>query len=848
MEWRGAASSILPICPQIEIRGARTHNLRNLDVDIPRGKLVVVTGVSGSGKSSLAIDTLFAEGQRQFLESLSSYARQFVDQLERSDVDCIRGLQPSICIDQQQGSLSPRSTVGTVTEVYDYLRLLMARVATPACYQCGAAIERQSPTDIHNAIMTLGQELRLTLLAPMVIGRKGAHAEVFDRMSQAGIVRAWIDGETYEMDSLPKLSVRKEHTISAVVDRFILRPDNFNRLGESIQAALKLSSGLIEIRAMNREGGDEIERFYSTRYACIRCGINLREIEPRTFSFNSPYGACPTCEGFGAIGEDQVLCRDCKGGRLRRESLAIKLENHSIADIGHMSLDACRQFLHSLKMDGNRQVIAAPIVREIDSRLEYLCDVGLGYLTLFRNAETLSGGELQRVKLASCIGSGLTGVCYVLDEPSVGLHPKDTEKLIDSLLHLTQQGNTIVVVEHDAEIMKAADWIIDCGPGAGRLGGTIVANGDARSFFDKRALQYYPKSETAKYLHLVGGLQTRSRLPVEDGTQRLQLLEINRHNLTRLSVDIPLHRLVAVTGVSGSGKSTLVQETLAPAVDACIKRLPKSIPSHLLGIRGHESIDKMIVIDQSPIGRSPRSNPATYCGFWDDVRKIFASTRDAKQRGLNASFFSFNSGAGRCEACGGQGTRKIEMNFLSDVYIRCAECRGTRFQRSLLSVHFKDKSIAQVLEMSIDEAADFFSEIPNLSRPLACLQKVGLGYMPLGQSANTLSGGEAQRIKLASELSKKGTGNTLYLLDEPTTGLHGVDVQKLIEVFSELVHKGNSVLVVEHQLDVIWASDWVIDMGPGAGEQGGQIVAQGIPPTIAKLATPTGVALAKAFH
>ena len=828
----------------IQIRGARTHNLQNVDLDVPRGQFVVITGVSGSGKSSLAIDTIFAEGQRQYLESLSSYARQFVHQIDRPDVDSIQGLQPSLCIDQQQGSLSPRSTVGTVTEIYDYLRLLMARVAIPACYQCGAPIDRQSVNEIVDSVYLQKTESRLTVLAPMVIGRKGAHSEIFDRIAKAGLVRAKVDGVVYEMEEIPTLAIRKEHSISAVVDRIILKEENLDRIKESIETAVRLSNGLVEVCTVEK-AADSVEssKVFSTRYSCMQCGINLIEIEPRTFSFNSQYGACPTCEGFGTLAEGTKVCTECNGARLRKETLAIKLNGLNIADVASLTLVEALDWFSKLRLNANRQIIGEPILKEIKSRIQFLCSVGLEYLTLGRSAETLSGGELQRVRLATSIGTGLTGVCYVLDEPSVGLHPRDTQALIESLRQLQRKGNSILVVEHDHEIMRACDWIIDCGPGAGREGGRIVAEGPSASFFNRQSINKYPESVTAKTLCDAIQKPTSRNRPVGKSEDYLELINITHHNVQSVSLSIPLRRLVGVSGVSGSGKSTLIQDTLVPAVAASLSGDKKSMPPHFKRINGFEKIDKLIAIDQSPIGRSPRSTPATYCGFWDQIRKLYASTRDSKQRGFTAAHFSFNAGAGRCETCSGQGRQKLEMNFLADVYVLCPQCRGTRFQRSTLAVRFKGKSIAQILEMSIAEAADFFSEIPKLKQPLDGLVSVGLGYMPIGQPATTISGGEAQRIKLASELARTNTGNTLYVLDEPTTGLHSSDVFRLIDVLQGFVERGNSVLVIEHHMDVIRCCDWIIDVGPGAGIDGGCIVSEGPPEALAKQDTPTGIAL-----
>jgi excinuclease ABC subunit A len=812
----------------IQVRGARTHNLKNIDIDIPRGKLIVVTGVSGSGKSSFAIDTLFAEAQRQYLESLSSFARQFVDKMERPNVDAIFGLQPSLCIDQQQGTLSPRSTVGTVTEIYDYLRLLMARCATPACHKCGKSIDRQSVDSILDQIRRLPDETRIGVLAPMVIGRKGAHADVFERISKAGLLKARVDGEMVDIDAPPALALRKEHTISAVVDRLVMRSENYARVEQSVQSALRLSNGLVEIVTIPRDQESAQEFLFSTRYACVECGVNIAEIEPRTFSFNSPYGACPLCEGFGVSSkESRTPCPSCHGARLKKESLAIRFESKNVNDMVGMPIDQFGEWLTSLQLTGNNATIAEPLVREICSRIHFLKDVGLGYLSLGRNAESLSGGELQRVKLAATLGSGLTGVCYVLDEPSVGLHPSDTEMLIESLIKLRDKGNTVVVVEHDHEIMKAADWIIDFGPIAGSKGGRLLVQASPSELMKSQSVVKYPESVTVRYLS--GSMSppaSRNRETSLD-SPAIEVRDISLHNLESVSCRLPVRRLVGVLGVSGSGKSTLIQDSIVPAIHAKLSKAGVEHPKHVGEIHGLDHIDRLIVIDQSPIGRSPRSTPATYCGFWDDIRKVFAATRDAKQRGFGSSFFSFNSGNGRCDSCAGQGRVKLEMNFLADVYVMCSQCRGNRFQRSVLAVRFKGKSIADILNMSIGEAAEFFSEIPKLSRPLMGLVDVGLGYMPIGQPATTISGGEAQRIKLASELSKTNTGQTAYFLDEPTSGLHTQDVHRLIDVLQNLVDQGNSVFVIEHHWDVIKACDWLIEMGPGAAASGGQIVYMG---------------------
>jgi excinuclease ABC subunit A len=824
----------------IEIRGACTHNLKSVNLDIPRGKLTVVTGVSGSGKSSLAFDTLFAEGQRQYMESLSSYARQFLDQMERPAVESIRGLQPTLCIDQQQGSFSPRSTVGTVTEIYDYLRLLMARVAIPACHQCGQPIDRQPPSQIIDAVCKLPIGTKLTILAPMVIGRKGAHSEVLERISKAGLLRARVDGELYEIESIPTLAVRKEHSISAVIDRIIIRDDSHERIEQAVQVALRLSNGLLESSANLPNSDESVEQLYSTRFACVPCGISLSEIEPRTFSFNSPYGACPTCEGYGAVGEDrQTVCPVCNGQRLRKESLAIRLNGLSISAITALPLDEAVKWLSELQFSERQSKISTPILNEISERLEFLKYVGLSYLTLDRPAESLSGGELQRVRLATSIGTGLSGVCYVLDEPSAGLHPSDTHRLIESLRSLQRRGNTLVVVEHDEEIMMAADMLVDVGPGAGQYGGTIIATGTPQSF------AHCPQSLTAQYLHGKIELPTSRLRPVPSKHPELTLTNVTKNNLRSVDVQIPLGRLVGITGVSGSGKSTLIHDSLSIAVQRTIRG--EAIPSHIGSIDGFDQIDKLIEIDQSPIGRSPRSIPATFCDFWDEIRKVFAKSRDAKQRGFSANRFSFNSGPGRCEACGGQGRQKLEMSFLANVYVACLQCRGSRFNRATLAVKFKGKSISDCLDMSIEQAAEFFEAFPKISAPLQCLTQVGLGYLSLGQPSTTLSGGEAQRIKLASELAKTSTGKTLYLLDEPTTGLHVDDIVKLVSVLQNLVDKGNTVLVVEHQMDLVRCCDWIIDMGPGGGNDGGKILCFGPPSEIAKnKKSLTGIALAKA--
>ncbi len=846
--------------PFIEIRGARTHNLQNVDLDIPRGKWTVITGVSGSGKSSLAFDTLFAEAQRQYLQSLSTYARQFVDQLERPSVDSIRYLQPALCIDQRQGTLSPRSTVGTVTEIYDFLRLLMARVATPACHQCGDPIDRQSPAQIEHSLRELPDESRLTIMAPMVIGRKGAHADLFSQIGKAGIVKVRVDGTLYELEEVPALAVRKEHTIEAIVDRLIVRPESHERIGLAVQQSLRLSHGLVAVRIEQKDAPESIrEQLFSTRFACLRCGISLVEVEPRTFSFNSPFGACPRCEGFGAVSHDElamgrktrtnsntegatdsslernIRCPECQGERLRPESLAIRLEGRSIADIAKMPLEQAVGWLLERTWSDRQAAVARPILHEICQRMQFLLEVGLGYLTLDRDAQSLSGGELQRVRLASSIGTGLIGVCYVLDEPSIGLHPRDTQRLIGTLRSLQAKGNTIVVVEHDEQLMLAADHLVDVGVGAGKHGGRILGAGNVE------CLVRNPESLTGQYLSGERSLDERRSRNVDANHPCLSIRGVTRHNLSSVDAHFPIGRLVGVTGVSGSGKSTLVHDALAGSIRS--RLLSGPWPSFVGVIEGLEAIDRLIEMDQSPIGRSPRSIPATYVGFWDEIRKTFAKTREAKQRGYSAARFSFNAGDGRCDLCSGQGRLKMEMNFLPDTYVGCPRCKGDRFARSTLAVRYHGKTISDCLEMSVEEASQFFENFPSIHRPLQCMLQVGLGYMALGQPANTLSGGEAQRIKLACELSKPSAGRTLYLFDEPTTGLHMDDIAKLVRVFHDLVDRGNTVIVIEHHLGLIRCCDWVIDLGPDGGVRGGTIVATGTPTDIALRDCPTGIAL-----
>jgi excinuclease ABC subunit A len=964
-----ASESSVVAAECIRIRGARMHNLQNVDLDIPRNRFVVITGPSGSGKSSLAFDTLYAEGQRQYIESLSIYARQFLHQLERPDVDLIEGLQPTISIDQRAGSHNPRSTVATVTEIYDYLRLLFARLGEPRCHQCGEPIRQQTPEQILDALLELSQGTRAMILAPLVRGRKGEHKDVFESIRKAGLLRARVDGQVVDVNDPPALTAQKPHHIEAVIDRVVVREGVRDRIAESINLAVQHGDGLVLAAHEEKSGGGSVwhDRLFSTQFACPNCKIGYEELEPRTFSFNSPYGACPNCEGLGAhVAFDpelvlpdmglslaagaivpwrgatpaavrkyqshlrpfltkagvrwstpleklspklrgqllhgtgkrfpgilrmlekeyaatasepkrqrfeafrgEVLCKECGGTRLKPEARSVFVAGKAIHEVARLTVAAARQFFGGLcgwggsstfaptegsgfrvqASDSKNQKseirnpssliphpffaehqwpIAQPIVSEIAARLEFLDRVGLEYLALDRPAGSLSGGELQRVRLAAGLGSGLVGVCYVLDEPSIGLHPRDNERLIHALRELQARGNTVVVVEHDETIMRRADWLVDLGPGAGAQGGRVVAQGAP----DELAAN--PQSLTGRYLAGCERIPLPERRRRIAKTRTIVIEGVTTNNLKSLSVQFPLSALVCVTGVSGSGKSSLLNETLARALIRRLGGIALKAGPHT-SLRGVNQIDKVVQIDQSPIGRTPRSNPATYTGLFDEIRKVFANTRDARGRGYKAGRFSFNVKGGRCEACQGQGQRRIEMNFLPDLYVDCPVCEGKRFNRQTLEIRYRNRSIADVLDMRVDEAAAFFENFPILARLLYGLQEVGLGYVTLGQPSTTLSGGEAQRIKLATELSRVDTGKTMYILDEPTTGLHFDDIRKLLVVLGRLVDLGNTVLVIEHNLDVIKSADWIIDLGPEGGDAGGQVVATGTPEEVAAL-------------
>ncbi|MBM4127262.1 MAG: excinuclease ABC subunit A [Nitrospira sp.] len=815
----------------IIIKGAREHNLKNIDVEIPRDKLVVITGLSGSGKSSLAFDTIYAEGQRRYVESLSAYARQFLEQMGKPDVDSIEGLSPAISIEQKSTSHNPRSTVGTVTETYDYLRLLFARIGHPYCFQCGDAITAQTVQQMVDAIASLPEGMKFQILAPIVRGRKGEYRKELTEMRRAGYVRARVNGQLVDLGDDIVLDKQKKHTIEIVVDRLVMKSDDalMRRLADSVETSTKLTGGLVGV--LTEDGKT---RLYSDKLACIKCGVSYPEITPRAFSFNSPHGACPVCDGIGydvspgEMEEDFTLlepCGTCQGARLRPESLSIKLAERSIAEVTRLSVRAAAEFFLNLKLTDRELVIAHRILKEIRERLGFLVNVGLDYLTLDRAAATLSGGEGQRIRLATQIGSGLVGVLYILDEPSIGLHQRDNRRLLQTLLRLRDLGNTVVVVEHDAETMQAADHLLDMGPGAGTHGGHVIAQGTPQQVMAD------PRSVTGQYLRGVQTVAVPQRQRKPKGV--LTVVHAQKHNLKNVTAKIPLGLLTCVTGVSGSGKSTLVLEVLFHSLSQLLYHKKPKIDG-CKELKGVEALDKVIDIDQSPIGRTPRSNPATYTGLFGYIRDLYSNLPESRVRGYKPGRYSFNVKGGRCEACQGDGLIKIEMHFLPDVYVTCEVCKGQRYNRETLEILHKGKSIADVLNMTVDDALEFFEHIPLIKTKLQTLHDVGLHYVKLGQSATTLSGGEAQRVKLSRELSKRATGRTMYILDEPTTGLHFADVQRLLEVLDRLVEAGNTVLVIEHNLDVIKNADWIIDLGPEGGDRGGEIVAEGPPKDIAK--------------
>lgn len=939
---------------RLVISGAREHNLRDVELDLPRDQLIVFTGLSGSGKSSLAFDTIFAEGQRRYVESLSAYARQFLGQMDKPDVDFIEGLSPAVSIDQKSTNRNPRSTVGTITEVYDYLRLLFSRAGTQHCPVCGERVTAQTPQQIVDRLLELPEGTRYQVLAPVVRGRKGEYSELFKELQAKGFARARVDGEVRTLTDPPVLEKKLKHDIEVVVDRLVAREGVQRRLTDSVETALGLAGGLVVVELVDADADDPgRERRFSEKRACPNDHeLALDEIEPRTFSFNAPYGACPECTGIGfrlevdpdlvipdeekslregavapwaqvsseyfervltALADDlgfsmdtpwralperarkavlhgqnhqvhvryknrwgrerqystgfegvitflerrhsetesewskekyeafmrEVPCPVCRGARLKPEVLAVKVGDKSIWDVCRLPLREAAAFLGSLELGQRERAIAAEVLKEIDARLGFLLDVGLDYLSLERPAATLSGGEAQRIRLATQIGSGLVGVLYVLDEPSIGLHQRDNRRLIDTLTRLRDLGNTLIVVEHDEDTIRTADWIVDIGPGAGEHGGRVVHSGDYAGLLEA------PESVTGAYLSGRRSIPLPGHRRPTDKDRQVTVVGAREHNLTGIDVSFPLGTFTAVTGVSGSGKSTLVNSILY-TVMANELNGARQVAGRHTRVTGLDQLDKVVHVDQGPIGRTPRSNPATYTGVWDHVRKLFADTTEAKVRGYTPGRFSFNVKGGRCEACSGDGTLKIEMNFLPDVYVPCEVCHGARYNRETLEVHFKGKTVADVLDMPIEEAAEFFAAVPAISRHLKTLVEVGLGYVRLGQPAPTLSGGEAQRVKLASELQKRSTGRTIYVLDEPTTGLHFEDIRKLLGVLQSLVDKGNSVLVIEHNLDVIKSADWIVDMGPEGGSGGGKVVAQGTPEQVARVeASHTGRFLAE---
>lgn len=924
----------------IDIRGARTHNLKNINLTIPRDKLIVITGLSGSGKSSLAFDTLYAEGQRRYVESLSAYARQFLSLMEKPDVDSIEGLSPAISIEQKSTSHNPRSTVGTITEIYDYLRLLFARVGEPRCPDHDVPLTAQTISQMVDKVLSLPEESKMMLLAPVVKNRKGEHVKLLDSLAAQGYIRARIDGEICDLSDPPELALQKKHTIEVVVDRFKVRSDLATRLAESFETALELSGGTAVVADMDDPKTEEL--VFSANFACPHCGYSVPELEPRLFSFNNPAGACPTCDGLGVqqfFDESRVVqnesislaggavkgwdrrnfyyyqmltslakhykfdietpyedlpqkikdivmhgsgkeeiefqymndrgdvvirkhpfegilnnmarryketesmsvreelaknisnrpCADCGGSRLRPEARNVYIGNINLPQISEKSIGESLEFFQGLTLTGQKAQIAEKILKEIRERLEFLVNVGLNYLSLSRSAETLSGGEAQRIRLASQIGAGLVGVMYVLDEPSIGLHQRDNERLLNTLIHLRNLGNTVIVVEHDEDAIREADHIIDIGPGAGVHGGQVIAQGTAKEIMAN------PNSITGKFLSGEEKIEIPKKRTALDKSKLLKLKGATGNNLKGVNLEIPVGLFTCITGVSGSGKSTLINDTLFPLAQNALNRAEKTDFAPYKSIEGLEYFDKVIDINQSPIGRTPRSNPATYTGLFTPIRELFAGVPEARARGYNPGRFSFNVRGGRCEACQGDGVLKVEMHFLPDVYVPCDQCKGKRYNRETLEIRYKGKTIHQVLDMTVEEAREFFDAIPMIARKLQTLMDVGLSYIRLGQSSTTLSGGEAQRVKLATELSKRDTGKTLYILDEPTTGLHFADIKQLLEVLHRLRDQGNTIVVIEHNLDVIKTADWIVDLGPEGGSGGGQIIATGTPEEVAKV-------------
>ncbi|MCL4457622.1 MAG: excinuclease ABC subunit UvrA [Nitrospirae bacterium] len=838
----------------IVIKGAREHNLKNIDVTIPRDKITVITGPSGSGKSSLAMDTIYAEGQRRYVQSLSAYARQFLEQMQKPEVDYIEGLSPSIAIDQKTVSRSPRSTVGTITEIYDYMRVLYTRIGIPYCYQCGSVITTQDLHNIIRAILSLPEGTRVQVLAPIVRERKGEYKKELQQMRMDGFVRARIDGKMMDLTQDVSLKKQQRHTIEIVIDRFIIKHSVERQIKQAIDTSLRHADTVV-INLID----EDRDIPFSRTLACPQCGISYPEIEPMLFSFNSKYGACPRCKGIGfegisdafefqspgfGIAEEElthmVPCKACGGMRLRKESLNIKLHDISIGEFSKMSVKDAGDFVRGLRLSERETVISRRVLKEVKDRLSFLDKVGLGYLTLNRPSLTLSGGEAQRIRLATQIGSSLTGVLYVLDEPSIGLHPRDCAKLLKSLSLIRDAGNSIIIVEHDEETIRTADHVIDMGPGAGKNGGWIISTGAPPDIMNDTA------SITGKYL--TGQLAIPASVKKRNSKEFLKITGASEFNLKNVAVSIPLGVFVCVTGVSGSGKSTLIFEILYKALSRYLYK-SSLLPGQYKKIEGMEKVDKVICIDQSPLGRTPRSNPSTYTGIFTFIRDLFSQLPESRVRGYKASRFSFNISGGRCEACQGDGLKKIEMHFLPDVYVTCDVCKGKRYNKETLDIRYKDKNISDVLEMTISEALEFFSVIPPLKQRLDILEDMGMGYLKLGQPATTLSGGEAQRLRLSKELGKKATGNTLYILDEPTTGLHFVDIQRLLNVINGLVDMGNSVIVIEHDLDIIKSADYIIDLGPEGGDEGGKIVATGTPEEVAKnKESYTGRYLAKKIY